>query len=549
MNWTIEVRNYRCFTESHPLRIDLSNPVTAFVGPNNSGKTSALKFFWEFGQMLYLVPTSVYAQNQGSNIFRAPLNIQIRTNSDQYSVFTEKNARPLTIDFIQHPTEFQQQKFASISLPRSHRPFAETDLLPAKLRVRIDRVSLLGDIFFLRDGKELVVHPDLFSSQQNEFGTAYIHRNDEWCYFLNNPSDFLGFHHSTFVPVARTFGTTPRSGHGEFVVGQNLIGNWDHYKLSNNAGARKIAASIESEIARIFDYIQLEINSNGAKDDFLLKINNGNTFLLQDMGSGISHFITILFNVILRSNQIVLVDEPEIGIHASLQFELMSMIARYANGPVLFATHSIGLARGVADHIISFKMKDGESISSDFERSPNYLETLGELSFSAWREIGCDRVVFVEGVHDVKVMREWLKLLGGEFRSVVLPLGGSEFIRSDGVEAIKQVLQVHPKVAVVIDSERANAGDSVEGKREKFALECAAVGIACLVTGRRAFENYFTQSAISNAVGGSAKALGEFEKLADHGWGKRDGMRIAAAMTREEIVGTDIGAFLLNRIS
>ena len=39
-------------------------------------------------------------------------------------------------------------------------------------------------------------------------------------------------------------------------------------------------------------------------------------------------------------------------------------------------------------------------------------------------------------------------------------------------------------------------------------------------------------------------SLEPFEKLANHGWGKRDGLKIATQMTDDEINATDIVKFI-----
>src|SRR5712691_3568231 len=45
---SITVKNYRCFTDLHPATIEFGPGFTAFVGPNNSGKSAYLKFLYEF---------------------------------------------------------------------------------------------------------------------------------------------------------------------------------------------------------------------------------------------------------------------------------------------------------------------------------------------------------------------------------------------------------------------------------------------------------------------------------------------------------------------
>src|SRR5689334_5799240 len=43
----ITLKNYRCFEDVHPVTLRLRDGVTAFVGKNNSGKSSLLKFLYE----------------------------------------------------------------------------------------------------------------------------------------------------------------------------------------------------------------------------------------------------------------------------------------------------------------------------------------------------------------------------------------------------------------------------------------------------------------------------------------------------------------------
>ncbi len=46
----ITLKNYRCFSDTKPATVEIGPRFTAFVGPNNSGKSSFPKFFYEFQQ-------------------------------------------------------------------------------------------------------------------------------------------------------------------------------------------------------------------------------------------------------------------------------------------------------------------------------------------------------------------------------------------------------------------------------------------------------------------------------------------------------------------
>jgi AAA15 family ATPase/GTPase len=47
MDAEITIRNYRCFTSERPVKLLLRTGETAFVGVNNSGKSTLLRFFFE----------------------------------------------------------------------------------------------------------------------------------------------------------------------------------------------------------------------------------------------------------------------------------------------------------------------------------------------------------------------------------------------------------------------------------------------------------------------------------------------------------------------
>src|SRR5256885_1292987 len=48
MNIELTIKNYRCFSDEKPARISIRPGFTAFLGINNSGKSSLLRFFYEF---------------------------------------------------------------------------------------------------------------------------------------------------------------------------------------------------------------------------------------------------------------------------------------------------------------------------------------------------------------------------------------------------------------------------------------------------------------------------------------------------------------------
>lgn len=60
----ITIKNYRCFSDSRPARNRLGQGYTALVGTNNSGKSSLLKFFFNFRNLFGRLSSPQAVQNQ-----------------------------------------------------------------------------------------------------------------------------------------------------------------------------------------------------------------------------------------------------------------------------------------------------------------------------------------------------------------------------------------------------------------------------------------------------------------------------------------------------
>lgn len=254
----------------------------------------------------------------------------------------------------------------------------------------------------------------------------------------------------------------------------------------------------------------------------------------------------MLGNALIRLPSFIAIDEPETHLHPALQSEFLTTLAGYAKEGILFATHSMGLARATADRCFSVQQTSAGSIVRPFERTPHYAEFLGSLGIAGLQELGWDRVLFVEGPTDFRTFQQLLRLYEKNKHTILLPLGGDTMINGKVEQQLAEVLRLADNVAIVIDSERSRASEPLSAPRQAFVEICAKLGINCCVTDRRAIENYLTDKAIAVSVGPGHKSLGEFGKPGDPGqfWGKSENWRVAQAMTRAELDNTDLGKFL-----
>src|SRR6266699_782491 len=66
MEIELTIKNYRCFSDEKPARILIKPGFTAFLGINNSGKSSLLRFFYEFRNLFNILSSTniVYTSNE-----------------------------------------------------------------------------------------------------------------------------------------------------------------------------------------------------------------------------------------------------------------------------------------------------------------------------------------------------------------------------------------------------------------------------------------------------------------------------------------------------
>ena len=306
-----------------------------------------------------------------------------------------------------------------------------------------------------------------------------------------------------------------------------------------------IAQQVTSDLEHIFEFGRLEINA-AASGKTLRVVIDGQPYRLEELGAGLAQFIIVLASAAIRKPPLILIDEPELNLHPSLQIDFLTSLASYAREGIIFATHSVGLARTTAEQIYSFRKEAGHAIVKPFERLTNYAEFVGELSFSTFKDLGHDCVLLVEGVTDVKTIQQFLRQLHKDHKVVIVPLGGDALAAGNAEHELAELTRLSGRVFALVDSERDRADAPPIEARIRFARVCNQVGITPCLTEMRAIENYLSDAAIKEVLGPEFKALAPYERLGDaaRSWSKDKNWRIARAMSFEEIETTDVGAFL-----
>ena len=307
------------------------------------------------------------------------------------------------------------------------------------------------------------------------------------------------------------------------------------------------AAELTQQIERIFGFDRLDINA--APDDRNLQVTiDGLSFSLDQVGSGLAHFIMVLTNVSMRRPAFLLLDEPEMGLHPTLlagRLPHYRLLIRCSWNPLLDPQHrarSISLGSRLLGNTPPRRRYQYRCLRGH----PTLGELLGELSYSGYQELGFDRVLMVEGPTDLTSIMQLLRLYKKEHEVVLLSLGGGSGIHGGVDIDLQEVRRITSKVSAIVDSEREFEGDELDDSHAGFVEACERNGVEACVLSLRALENYFPDHAVKAGVGEAHSALGPFERLRDapNPWAKADNWRIARAMTLDDLAGSDLGEFL-----
>jgi ABC-type cobalamin/Fe3+-siderophores transport system ATPase subunit len=526
MDAEITIKNYRCFPDTKPVRVIVRDGFTAFLGVNNSGKSSLLKFFYElrnvFGS-LSQPGNNIAEALRAAGVYNPPTSV-----GELEELFYNGNERGIqvTIKLLNLATEYAPgQPIATqfvLTIPRGSNSMSLEVSPPSGASHQGKSNIGFNNGVLMVDGVAIADLSPFFSLCCDLASTVYI------------------------GPFRNAINAGTKTDYFDIDVGQGFIQRWRQFKTGNSSKQNEATYQLTQDICRIFGFRQLEINPS--PDDQTLKFFvNGKSYPLSALGSGLAQFVLVLANAATKRPAFILIDEPELNLHPSLQLDFLTTLGSYARRGVLFATHSYGLARARAQSVYTLQA-DGDDGSDvrPLESTPRLSELLGELSFSAYRELGFDKILLVEGVTDVLTVQQFLRMHNKDHKVVLLPMGGNSLIDGSREQELREIRRITENVHALIDSERDAASATLARNRQEFREACQKAHVKCHVLDRRATENYLTDPAVKAIMGAKHRALGPHEalKALDPRWAKGDNWRIARMMKKEDLDGTDLGQFL-----
>ena len=536
MEINVSISNYRCFTYDNPAKFKIQDSIIAFVGPNNAGKSTVLRFLYEFRNLFGKLTHKDGFESGliGNQAFEKPPKLD-----DFNDIFTKLNDRPIKIEI-----EITDNKVPN-KVEKPGNVTDEMDVLK-KMLIEIQRNSLQYKIsVYEPNGRVFQPHEPRIKSEH------FMYSHSQPRFEIQPMMDvFKKLHNTIYIgPFRNLINIGTKEDYFDITIGQKFIEQWNELERGKQSDRRNASRKVIQEIKALFGFSNFNIGSSSDNQNMIVDI-DGHSYLLTELGSGLAHFIIVLVTCTIKSPEFILIDEPELNLHPSIQLSFLTTLASKAKSGILFSTHSIGLARSGAELIYSTQRKSMNSGSTlkEFEATENASEFLGEMSYSGYEDLGFEKILLVEGTTDIKTFQQFLRKLGLDNKVVILPLGGSSLINDNRSAELKELTRISGKIYAIVDSEREREGAAMAENVSKFKKMCSGAGIDCCILERRAIENYLSENAVQKTWGADYRALAPYEKLAALGnksWKKNNNWKVVRNMEIVDIENTDLHEFLL----
>ncbi|MEB0280808.1 MULTISPECIES: ATP-binding protein [unclassified Mucilaginibacter] len=473
------IKNFRSF-DGEGAFLDGLQKINIFIGKNNSGKSNFLRFLSLLSNHTNdheKFPSSVY-----ENIHRGCDNTTILTlicTHDEISIpekvhynsedfyLTTYLPNPFKVDFT---LIYEQNK--SISLPQLDNE------IPIDVLRKIQKQNVNNDKEGQINQLKVTVYHKILDKLKAFREVIYI-------------SDFR------LIQEGNKFESSNSELNGSNIISKMFeMQNPDTGKEQERNKFNKIQKTVR-ELLGIED---LNIEIPHSKDKIILSIHDGIRQPLSSFGTGIHQLIILCSALIIYSNKIICIEEPEIHLHPELQRKFLDFLIRDTENMYFITTHSntfLNLRENISIYHIANNGKASKSERVD--NSENSYRLLDDLGYKASDLLQSNGIIWVEGPSDRNFINRWISLIAPSLEEglhyVIMFYGGRLLANCSFDTAFFEnnlipLLRINRNAFVLIDR------DSKQINKTKTRINNEIGDDNCWITNGKEIENYIANDVI-----------------------------------------------------
>lgn len=422
----VEIAGWRSFSHDAPVELDDCRAVNLLIGPNNVGKSNVQRFFLQLAHGLNPANTQMNAFSMD-----VPLGLQLslRESDIHWSSSGQNQSIRATIDYCNH-SRLAPPVLSSLTLDecfalevngseRDGRKWGTA--IPLYIRAR---TPLYGR---LREGGPY----ELVNESGEDLDSDSIKKN------LQPMRQFLSeMYTSALIDSVRIVEAqrnrelaTPVNSSRVKLSPGNISAELHRLKNDRDRGAEwaRVQAALQEWLGRVLGYSQVDLDFQTPQNEELVTtlrrgpLKRGNAHPaspLQDLGTGVAEYLTLLAFLSLRTTEeplAVFIDEIEAHLHPSATRELVRIIRReFPQVQLFLATHSTDLLDQVEDdwRIFRFSMPDTHTVVTPISpKTSEAIDTIWDLGYRPAQLFMANCIIFVEGPSDVVYLNSLLEHL------------------------------------------------------------------------------------------------------------------------------------------
>jgi predicted ATPase len=262
----------------------------------------------------------------------------------------------------------------------------------------------------------------------------------------------------------------------------------------------------KEEFRKLETFLQTLLEDSGARVEIssdrthIIVHMGGRSIPLEALGSGIHEVFMLAADIVIRNDDLVLLEEPETHLHPSLQRKLMMFLTSKTESQIFITTHSSVIIDTCGANIFGVTSHEGAARVTPLMTNQDRFSVCRNLGYKASDLLQSNCVIWVEGPSDRIYIASWLKehdpsLIEGVHYSIMF-YGGRllSHLTADelGESDLIQLLPINRHCVVVIDSDRGAQNQAIRPSKQRVINEVDQVhGISWLTEGRE-IENYYS---------------------------------------------------------